>query len=110
LAISSWPEQNRLNPSLVPVSLRLIGVLFPASRNALIASFMIGNTVLEPPILMGEALLPAPWARDCAWASGENARTALHTAAICMERMGRLGRLGVAMAINSRSGKENNGN
>jgi hypothetical protein len=43
-----------------------MGVLFPASRNALIASFMIGNTVLEPPILMVEALLPAPWARVCA--------------------------------------------
>ena len=63
LAISNWPEQNRLNPSLVPVSLRSMGVLFPASRNALIASFMIGNTVLEPPILIVEALLPAPWAR-----------------------------------------------
>jgi hypothetical protein len=81
-------------------------VLFPASRNALIASFMIGNTVLEPPILMVEALLPAPWARVCAWANGDVARTALQTAAIGIERTGRLGRIGEAMAINSRAGKE----
>jgi hypothetical protein len=71
---------------------------------------MIGNTVLEPPILMVEALLPAPWARDWAWASGDVARTALQTAAIGaaigIERTGRFGRMGEAMAINSRSGKE----
>jgi hypothetical protein len=59
LAISSWPLQNRLNPSLVPVSLRSIFVLYPAARKALIASIMIGDTVLEPPILMLAALLPA---------------------------------------------------
>jgi hypothetical protein len=71
---------------------------------------MIGNTVLEPPILMVEALLPAPWARDWAWASGDVAKTALQTAAIGaaigIERTGRFGRMGEAMAINSRSGKE----
>ena len=82
LAISSWPAQNRLNPSLVPVSLSSIFVLFPASRKALIASTMIGNTVLEPPILMVEVLLPAPWARDSAWTSGEVAMTAVKAAAI----------------------------
>ena len=82
LTISSWPLQNRLNPSLVPVSLRSILVLFPASRKALIASSMIGNTVLEPPILMLAALLPARWARESAWASGEVTRTAVNAAAI----------------------------
>jgi hypothetical protein len=46
------------------------------------ASSMIGNTVLEPPILMLAALLPARWARESAWASGEVAMTAEKAAAI----------------------------
>jgi hypothetical protein len=54
LAISSWPVQKRRNPSLVPVSLRSIFVVLPAARKARIASVMIGKTVLDPPIRMGE--------------------------------------------------------
>jgi hypothetical protein len=53
--------------------------LFPDVRKALIASLMIGNTVLEPPIRMMETVLPVLWARDCEWARGEQARIAANS-------------------------------
>lgn len=65
-AISKWPAHNRLNPSLIPVSMRSILVLFPAQRKALIAYIMIGKTVLEPPIRIVKVLVPEPWVRECA--------------------------------------------
>jgi hypothetical protein len=70
---------------------------------------MIGNTVLEPPILMLAALRPARWARESAWASGEVARTAVNAAAIRIESCGSLGRQDNAMTIGSRTGRKGKG-
>ena len=104
LAISSWPAQKRRNPSLVPVWLRSILELLPAARKLLIASFMIGNTVLEPPIRMEDGWLPLPWAWATECPKTEAVKTEVETTATPNQINGNRGRPGRDMETGTKAG------